>query len=168
MGRFTAFGALLCVVGSTPVFAECSAADRAALLAYDVAYTKASVAGDQAALATLVSDNFGNPSVIGGGSKAGMIANSVANVARNAANPQPQAANDHYSFVCTPTTATIMHRNINGPVAPAAYSTYSRSMHVMEKKGNTWQLVATMSNDLTDQQRLFYNGAGLERCLEDP
>jgi ketosteroid isomerase-like protein len=156
MGRLTAFGALLCVVGSTPVFAECTTADRAALLAFDVAYTKASVAGDRAALASIISDNFGNMSVIGGGSKTGMIENAVNNAARNAANPQPQQANDRFTFVCTPTLATIMHRNINPPVAPATYPTYSRSMHVLEKKGSSWQLVTTMSNDLTDQQKLFY------------
>jgi ketosteroid isomerase-like protein len=156
MNRFTTVGALLCVVGSTPVFAECSSADRAALEAFDVAWTKASNAGDRAALTTMLSDDFRNSNVLGGGSKAGNIDNSVRLAALNAANPQPQGTQDHYVFICTPGLATIMHRNVSAVTAPAAGPTYSRTMHVLEKKGNSWQAVTTIGSALTDQQALTY------------
>ena len=156
MSRFLAAGALLCVVSSTPVFAECSVSDRAALQAFDVAWTKATVTGDRAALTTMLSDNFGNTNVIGGGSKAGNIDNAVRNVALNAANPQPQATQDHYAFICSGPLATIIHRNTAPAVAPATYPTYSRTLHVLEKKGNAWQAVTSMNNALTDQQALMY------------
>lgn len=156
MGRLTAVGALLSVVVSTPVFAECTAADRAALQAFDVAWTKASAAGDRAALTMMLSDNFGNMNMIGGGSKAGNIENTVRNAALNAANPQPPSTADHFTFICGPTVATIMHRNTTAALAPALYPTYSRTMHVLEKKGNSWQVVTSLNNTLTDQQTLFY------------
>ena len=104
----------------------------------------------------MLSDNFGNMSVIGGGSKAGNIENTVRNAASNAANPQPQATQDHFTFICTPTLATIMHRNTTAAVSPATVPTYSRTMHVLEKKGSNWQVVTSMNNALTDQQTLFY------------
>jgi ketosteroid isomerase-like protein len=156
MNRFTTVGALLCVVGSTPAFAECTSADRAALEAFDVAWTKATAAGDRAALATMLSDNFSNSNILGGGSKAASIDNSVRLAELNRANPQPQATQDHYVFICTPTLATIMHRNVSAVVAPATGPTYTRTMHVLEKKGNSWQAVTTTGNALTDQQTLIY------------
>src|SRR5687767_8556419 len=143
MNRFTAVGALLCVVGSTPVFAECSSADRAALHAFDVAWTKATAAGDRAALTMILSDDFKNTNVLGGGSKAGNIDNSVRLAGLNAANPQPQATQDHFVFICTPALATIMHRNVSAVIAPATGPTYSRTMHVLEKKGNSCQVTTT-------------------------
>jgi ketosteroid isomerase-like protein len=156
MNQFTVVGALLCVAASTPVFAECSAADRAALQAFDVAWTKASNSGDRAALTTILSDNFGSTNVIGGGTKAANIDNTVRNAALNAANPQPQGTPDRFAFICSATLATIMHRNTTAAVAPATYPTYSRTMHVLEKKGNSWQVVTSMNNALTDQQTLMY------------
>ena len=156
MNRFTAVGALLCVVGSTPVFADCSAADRAALEAFDVAWSKATVTGDRAALTMMLSDNFRNSNVLGGGSKAGNIENSVRLAGLNAANPQPQGTQDHYVFICTPALATIMHRNVSAVTPPATGPTYSRTIHVLEKKGNSWQVVTTTGNALTDQQALTY------------
>ena len=156
MSRIAAAVAVLCVVSSSPAFAECSAADRTALQAFDVAWTKATRAGDRAALTAILSDNFGSTNVVGGGSKAGSIDASVTNAASNAANPQPQASPDHFAFICSPTVATIVHRNVAPPVAPATYPTYSRTLHVLEKKGATWQVVTSMNSALTDQQTLMY------------
>src|SRR5688500_10175326 len=156
MNRFTAIGALLCVVTSTPVFAECSAADRTALQAFDVAWTKATSSGDRAGLTTMLSDNFGTSNVVGAVNKAASIDNSVRNAALNAANPQSQATQDHFAFICSATLATIMHRNTTAAVAPATYPTYSRTIHVLEKKGNSWQVVTSMNHALTDQQTLLY------------
>jgi ketosteroid isomerase-like protein len=156
VSRIIAAGVLLCVVSSSPLLAECSAADRVALQAFDVAWTKATNTGDRAALTTILSDNFGSTNVLNAGSKAGNIDAAVTNAASNAANPQPQARQDHFAFICTPTVATIMHRNVAPPVAPATYPTYSRTLHVLEKKGGTWQVVTGMNNALNDQQTLMY------------
>ena len=72
MSRFIAAGALLCVVSSTPVFAECSVSDRAALQAFDVAWSKATVSGDRAALTMMLSDNFGNTNVLAEAARRGI------------------------------------------------------------------------------------------------
>lgn len=156
MSRIFAAGALLCVVSSTPLFAECSAADRAALQAFDVAWTKATNTGDRAALTAILSNDFGSTNIVNGGSKAGNIDAAVRNAASNAASPRPQTVQDHFDFICSPTVATIMHRNIAPPVAPATNPTYSRTVHVLEKKGTSWQAVTSVSNALTDQQTLLY------------
>ena len=156
MSRFIPAVAFLCVVSSTPLFAECSAADRAALQAFDVAWTKASNTGDRAALTAILSDNFGSTNIVNGGSKAGNIDATVRNAALNAANPQPRGTQDHFAFICSATIATIMHRNVAPPVAPATYPTYSRTMHVLEKKGSSWQVVTSINSALNDQQTLLY------------
>lgn len=155
MDQLLALVAAASLAASTPVLAECTAADRAALQAFDATWTKASIAGDRAALTTLISDNFGNMNLVDGGSKAGMIENSVRNAPRLAANP-PQSTQDHFMFICSTNMATIMHRNVEPAVAPAASPTYSRTMHVLEKTGNSWQVVTSLSNPLTDQQTLLY------------
>ena len=156
MKRLTAVGALLSVVAATPVFAECSAADRTALEAFDVAWSKASNTGDRAALTSMLSDNFSTTNIVGAVGKAANIEGTVRNAAANAANPQPQAAQDHFAFICSGGVATIMHRNVAPAVAPATYPTYSRTLHVVEKKGNAWQVLSTINHPLNDQQTLMY------------
>ena len=62
---------------------------------------------------------------------------------------------DHYVITCTPLTATITHRNAF--IDPATkLPAYSRSVHFLEKQGNSWKAVSNAGGALTDAQLLTY------------
>ena len=159
MTRVTVVAALLSVVASTPVFAQCSDADRAALEKLDKDWSVATRTGDRAFLTSVLADNFMAVNPIGTTDKTTTIANAERNAAQLRANPNPQPAGttDRYVISCTPVTATITHRNVG---AVAAGSTtppgYSRSVHFLEKRGNKWMAVSTTGHAINDQQQLVY------------
>jgi ketosteroid isomerase-like protein len=159
MTRVTAVAALLSVVVSTPVFAQCSEADRTALETLDKGWSVATRNGDRAFLTNVLADNFMAVNPTGTTDKATTIANAERNAAQLRANPNPQPAGttDRYVISCTPLTATITHRNV-GPVAAGSTTppAYSRSVHFLEKRGNTWQAVSTTGHAINDQQQLVY------------
>jgi ketosteroid isomerase-like protein len=157
MTRLTAVAALLSVVASTPVFAQCTEADRTALETLDKAWSVATRTGDRAFLTSTLADNFMSVNSTGTVDKATTIANSERNAAQNRANPQPVGTTDRYVISCTQATATITHRNV-GAVAAGSTNppTYFRSVHFLEKRGNKWQAVSTTGHALNDQQQLIY------------
>jgi len=58
---------------------------------------------------------------------------------------------DHYVITCTPLTATITHRN--SFIDPSTkLPAYSRSVHFLEKQGNSWKAVSNTGAALTDAQ----------------
>lgn len=157
MTRVTAVAALLSVIVSTPVFAQCTEADRTALETLDKAWSVATQTGDRVFLTSVLADNFMAVNPAGTVDKTTTIANAERNAERNRANPQPVATADRYVISCTPVTATITHRNIGGVAAGStAPPAYSRSIHFLEKRGNKWQAVSTASHTLNDQQQLIY------------
>lgn len=114
------------------IFAECSAAEKKALEAFDHAWSKAGETGDRAALMNILADDFiGLPAMI---SKTQNITDTMATFERNKANPQgvDQFSSDNYMISCTPSTATITHRNIvttrNG-TGGKEETFYTRSVH---------------------------------------
>ena len=139
MIRVTVVAALLSVVASTPVFAQCSEADRAALEKLDKDWSVATRDGDRAFLTNFLADNFMAVNPSGAVDKATTIATTERNAAARRANPNPQpgGTTDRYVISCTPLTATITHRNV-GPAAAGSTTppTYSRSVHFLEKRGN--------------------------------
>jgi ketosteroid isomerase-like protein len=157
MTRATALAAVLCVVASTPVFAQCSEADRSALEALDKAWSVATRTGDRAFLTNMLADNFMAVNPTGTVDKTTTIANTERNAAQNRANPQPVGTTDRYVISCTPLTATITHRNVGGIAAGSTNPpAYSRSVHFLETRGNKWQAVSTTGHVLNDQQQLIY------------
>jgi ketosteroid isomerase-like protein len=75
------------------------------------------------------------------------------------ANPQaaPKVAYDHYLIGCTPTTATVTHRNTITTVEKGKEQTaYGRSVHVFEKRGERWQVVSNAGHPLDERTALLY------------
>jgi ketosteroid isomerase-like protein len=144
---------------SISAFAECSDVDKKALEAFDHAWGAAGQSGDKATLMAIYADDYlGLPAMEG---KAVTIDNTMAAFERNKANPA--AANktsyDHYIISCTPVSATITHRNtVWTPVgeggAPETF--YTRSIHVLEKRGGKWQVVSNAGSGLDDYDVLWY------------
>lgn len=153
--RVAAVAAIVSQMASRPLEAQCSPADKAALEALDRAWSDASDSGDRARISAFVSDHYAGINVTGLVDRQTMFANAERDAARAKANPTPRPTTDRYVISCTPLTATISHRNsfVNATTkAPA----YSRSLHFLEKQGNTWKVVSNASHALTDQQQLAY------------
>lgn len=157
MARVIAVAALLVLAIPARLTAQCSEADKAGLEALDKAWSVASANGDRAFL-----DNIHAPGYVGHGpfgmtDRATAIANALAAAERNRANPQPAATADHFMISCTANTAVITHRTV-GAQAPGSTNppAYGRTIHFMEKKGNSWQAVSSTSHMLADGAVLAY------------
>jgi ketosteroid isomerase-like protein len=158
MKRILFIFTLICAV-AIPVFAECSEADKKALEAFDRAWSKAGQSGDKATLMSVYADDFmGLPGMQG---KAAAIEGTMRTFEQNKANPAgaDKVTYDHYIISCTPTSATITHRNTvwtpNGEGGkPETF--YTRSVHVLEKRGGTWQVVSNAGNGLDEYDVLWY------------
>ncbi|HJU87821.1 MAG TPA: nuclear transport factor 2 family protein [Gemmatimonadaceae bacterium] len=157
MIRTIALAALLGFTVSSPGWSQCSTADKAALEAFDKAWGDASVRGDRAFLESAYADNFVAITSTGTVDRATTLANTMRDAELNRTNPQPVATPDHYVITCTPLTATITHRNVIASVyGSTGAPTYSRSVHVLEKRGNRWLVVSNAGHGLTDQMELAY------------
>jgi ketosteroid isomerase-like protein len=100
------------------------------------------------------------------GGKAEAIAGAVRAAEQNRANPQnvPVTTYDFYMISCTPTSATVTHRNTTTTKVDAGERvSYSRSVHVMEKRGGQWRVVSNAGHALDDASQLYY----LEREWND-
>ncbi len=153
--------ATLCLLASAPATAaaQCSDADRKALEAFDKAWSEATTRGDRAQLLQIFADDYAGATLTGTVSKATAIDDAVRAAERNRANPQsvPRTAYDSYVIACTPVSATVTHRNtITSTVNGRDQTTYSRSVHVFEKRGGRWQVVSNAGHPLTDAQVLTY------------
>lgn len=141
------------------VAAECSDTDKKALAELDRKWSVAGLSGDKAALMALYADDYmGLPAMQ---NKASAIDATMATFERNKANPAgaDKVTYDHYIISCTPTTATITHRNTvwtpHGTGGkPETF--YTRSVHFLEKRNGNWQVVSNAGNDLDDYGILWY------------
>lgn len=150
---------LMLTASSAPVIAQCSDADKRALEAFDKAWSEATNKGDRAQLQTILADDFASATLTGTVNRATTIDNAVATAERNQANPQNVARTtyDNYVITCTPVVGTVTHRNtITTTVNGKDRTTYSRSVHVMEKRGGRWQVVSNAGHPLTDAQIVLY------------
>lgn len=145
---------ILISAATISVAAQCSEADKRALKAFDAAWSVAGQNGDRAKLMSIYADDYvGFPSME---NKTTAINNTMQAFEQNRANPAavPQTAYGHYLISCTPASATVTHRNAttsaNGTV------TYSRSVHVFEKRGGQWVVVSNAGGPLTDSQVIWY------------
>lgn len=138
--------------------AQCSDADKKALVAFDHAWGEATLAGDRAALTNIYADDFsGLPGMQGKGPS---IDNAVKAAERRKTNPNPDKTTyDHYLITCTPTSATITHRNtvwtaMGTGGKPETF--YTRSVHVLEKRNGKWQVVSNAGHGLDDYDVIWY------------
>jgi ketosteroid isomerase-like protein len=144
---------------SMSAFAQCSDADTKALEAFDRAWSVATNNGDRAALQTIIADNFTGIAPTGLTTKVEVIDGAVkaAEEAKASARPAPKVVYDHYVIGCTPATATITHRNTVTETANGKENTsYTRSVHVLEKRGDRWQVVSNAGHPLADSTVLLY------------
>ncbi|MEP6704007.1 MAG: nuclear transport factor 2 family protein [Acidobacteriota bacterium] len=139
--------------------AECSDSDRKALEAFDHAWGKAGQDGDKATLMGIYADDYlALPGMEG---KAVTIDNTMSAFERNKANVAGanKTTYDHYLISCTPVSATITHRNtVWTPVGEGggAETFYTRSIHILEKRGGKWQVVSNAGSGLDDYDVLWY------------
>ena len=144
---------------STPLFAQCTDADTKTLGAFDRAWSEATNKGDRAALQAIIADNFTGISPNGLSTKAEVIETAVktAEEAKAGTRPAPKVVYDHYLIGCTPATATITHRNtLTETEDGKEHTSYSRSVHVLEKRGDRWQVVSNAGHALSDSAVLAY------------
>jgi ketosteroid isomerase-like protein len=144
---------------STPALAQCTDADTRKLEEFDRAWSEATRTGDRGALQGIVADNFTGITPVGLTGKAELIDGAVraAESARASGRPAPQVVYDHYLIGCTPTSATITHRNtVTETQDGQEHITYSRSVHVLEKRGDGWQVVSNAGHPLADDTVLLY------------
>ena len=145
---------------AAPAFAQCSDADKKALEAFDHTWGEATTGGDRAALQTILADDYQSIGPAATQGKAAAIDAAVQAAERNRANPAdaPRVVYDAYSISCTPNTATITHRNtvtVRG-TGGKDETFQTRSVHVLEKRGGRWQVVANAGHGLDDQAVLAY------------
>ena len=145
-------------VSVVSVAAECTESDRKALEAFDHAWGDATRGGDRAALMNIYADDYmGLPGMQG---KAAAIDGAVAAAERNKANPNSDKTSyDHYLITCTPTSATITHRNtvwtaMGSGGKPETF--YTRSVHVLEKRNGKWQVVSNAGHGIDDYDVIWY------------
>lgn len=148
----------LIIATASPALADCSAADKRALEDFDRAWGETSRHGDRAALEQIYATDYMNLSAGAPQNKAQAIDSVVrdAERARQNANP-PQLTYDYYMINCTATTATISHRNTVISMRDGKPQTsYSRSVHVVEKRGGKWQVVSNAGHPLGDAATILY------------
>ena len=150
---------LLMIAAATVAFGQCSDADKQKLEAFDRAWGDAGVRGDRAALQTIYADNYVGLTSSGMLDKTQTISDTLKQFEIDKANPQNAAkvTHDYYMITCSPTSATITHRNViteneNGK----PYTFYTRSVHVLERRGDGWLVVSNAGHPLNDAATLFY------------
>jgi ketosteroid isomerase-like protein len=145
---------------SLTVIAQCSDADKKALEAFDRSWSKAGLSGDKAALMAIYADDY--MALPGMQGKAAAIEDTMEGYEEDKANPAgaDKVTYDHYIISCTPNSATVTHRNTiwtpNGEGGKAE-TFYTRSVHVLEKRGGKWQVVSNAGGGgLDDYAVLWY------------
>jgi ketosteroid isomerase-like protein len=149
---------LLILVASVTAFGQCTDAERKTLEDFDKAWGEAGEKGDRAALANFYADDYMGMSIVGMLSKEQTLDNQIKAAERNRSNPHaPKVTPDFYEISCTKNTATIIHRNVILSTDDGKEeTTYSRSVHFLEKRGGKWYVVSTTAHPLDDRAVLLY------------
>lgn len=158
MRHVLAVGLVILATAMT-AFGQCSDADKKKLEAFDRAWGEAGERGDRAFLQNVFADNYVGLSPSGMLTKAQAIDAAVKQADRDKANPQEAAkvAHDNYMISCTPNSATITHRNvIAGKTNGKDWSSYTRSVHFLERSGDQWRVVSNAGQPLNDEGILLY------------
>lgn len=150
---------LLMIAAATIAFGQCSDADKQKLEALDRAWSEAGVRGDRAFLQTVYADNYVGLTSAGMLDKIQTINNTIKQFELDKANPQNVAkvTADYYMITCSPNSATITHRNVITENEGGKERTfYGRSVHVLERRGDGWQVVSNAGHPLNDAGALLY------------
>lgn len=147
----------LILTAALPAIAECSAADKKALEEFDRAWGSATTSGNRAALEQIYASDYMSMTAGGAQNRTEAIDSAVREAQRASQSPQPAVTYDYYIINCTPTTATITHRNVITTTTDGKSNTsYSRSVHVLEKRNGRWQVVSNAGHPLDDRGIIAY------------
>jgi ketosteroid isomerase-like protein len=149
-------GSMVLVAGAQ---AACSNADKAALEKLDRDWGTAALAGDRAALEAIYAEHYVDlqPGNVSGRKFA--IDSSVEDAAKASAAGAATSSTEHdfYLINCTDNSALITHRNVTTEGAGDETTTsYTRSVHQLEKKGGKWQVVSNATHALDDAAIVGY------------
>jgi ketosteroid isomerase-like protein len=151
--------ALVILTTTIIAFGQCSDVDKKKLEAFDRAWGEAGQRGDRAFLQKVFADNYVGLSPAGMLTKAEAIDAAVKQADRDRAKPQDAAkiSHDYYMISCTPISATITHRNvIAGRTESKEWTSYTRSVHFLERSGDHWLVVSNAGQPLNDEGILLY------------
>lgn len=164
MKQFFGIVMLLAITASIAL-GQCSDGDKKMLEAFDRAWGVAGESGDKAKLMEIYADDYAG--LPGMQNKTSTIDSTMAAFERRKgmANPD-KTTHELYRITCTPTSATITHRNTIWTAdgtggKPETF--YTRSVHFLEKRGGKWQVVSNSGSGLDDYDVLWY----LEQAWND-
>jgi ketosteroid isomerase-like protein len=138
---------------------QCNDAEKMKLQEFDKAWSEVTRRGDRAQLQAIFADDYAGATPNGTQDKTTTIDAAVRAAERTRASGQspPPTIYDNYVITCTPTSAVVTHRNATTTTVNGRDQTsYTRSVHVMEKRGGRWQVVGNAGHPLTDAQLLLY------------
>ncbi len=140
-------------------WAACSESTRKELEALDRSWGEASISGNRSALMGIYADEYQSVPDMQGKMGAIDAAMAAFETQKASGKPADRVDFDHYLISCTPGTATLSHRNtVWGPNGhdgkPAKF--YSRSVHILEKRGGRWQVVSNAGGPLDDAAAIWY------------
>jgi ketosteroid isomerase-like protein len=143
----------------SPLFADCSAGDKKALESFDRAWGEAATAGDRAALEKVYASDYMGMTPGNTLNRADTIDTAVRDAQRASASgvAQPVTTHDYYIINCSANAATITHRNvITANEDGHSRTDYTRSVHFLEKRNGSWQVVSNAGNPLGDGAQVAY------------
>jgi ketosteroid isomerase-like protein len=131
------------------------------LEAFDRAWGAAGEKGDRAALQNIYADDYMSHGIGEMTNKTQAIEDTMKQFERDKANPQmaDKVTHDYYMITCTPTTATITHRNVittKFGTGGKEETFYTRSVHFLEKRNERWQVVSNAGGAIDDYAALIY------------
>jgi ketosteroid isomerase-like protein len=156
---------MLLAISAGIALGQCSDGDKKMLEAFDRAWGGAGQSGDKAMLEAIYADDYmGLP---GYQNKTSTIDSTMKAFERNKANANPdKTSHDVYRITCTPTSATITHRNVIWTADGAGgkpETFHTRSVHFLEKRNGKWQVVSNAGSGLDDYDTIGY----LEQAWND-
>ena len=158
--RSVLIGAILTVAAASSAIAqECTNAEKARLQAFDKSWGDAATSGDRAQLQTVYAADYYGATLNGTEDKTSAVDAAVTAAERTRASGKsaPLTTYDNYIITCTPVTAVITHRNTTATSMNGHDDTsYSRSVHFMEKRAGRWQVVGNAGHPLTEANVLLY------------
>jgi ketosteroid isomerase-like protein len=153
-------GVILAVAAASPAIAqECTNDEKARLQAFDKTWGDAATIGDRTQLQTIYAADYYGATLNGTDDRTSAVDAAVSAAERTKASGKnaPPTTYDNYIITCTPVTAVITHRNstttsVNG----RDETSFSRSVHFMEKRAGRWQVVGNAGHPLTEANVILY------------
>lgn len=159
MRRLMLATAIVVAASSSAVAQQCNDAEKMKLQEFDKAWSEATRRGDRAQLQATYADDYAGATLTGTQNKAAAVDAAVlaAERLRAAGQTAPVTVYDNYIITCTPTSAVVTHRNATPTtVGGREQTSYTRSVHVLEKRGGRWQVVGNAGHPLTDASVVLY------------